>query len=247
MARLIPLVALPLLLLPAMAGCLEALRPDAGVAPTDYIRSEPYRRWVVEVDYAAGERPSDNVLGFARNRMTSMVDKPGGMSFQIDDTLSSAEGRTWQDQDLRDLQRDRQDQKTGGDTVVTYMAFVDGRYRESDVLGVTVGYDLIVIFSDRIKDGCRANTFCNNADRAMEIVVTHELGHAIGLVNRGIDMVQPHEDPQHPKHSDNEDSIMYYAAENSDLFDFLAPLGGGLPDDFDTNDRRDVCDAGGKC
>lgn len=239
-------LALTILVVINLGGCLDDLRAPGPVRPTDYIRDDTYKKWVVEVDHAAGERPADSVLSFARGRLADLVEKPDGISMQVDDRLPASESRVWRDDDLRALQDDHQDQQTGDGTVVTHMVFVDGRYRVENVLGVAIGYDLIVIFSDRIKDGCANNIGCSNPNRAMEIVVTHELGHAIGLVNRGIDMVQHHEDPEHPKHSDNEDSVMYHAAENSDLFEFFG-IFGSLPDDFDANDRQDVCNAGGKC
>lgn len=41
-------------------------------------------------------------------------------------------------------------------------------------------------------------------------VLLHELGHAVGLVNRGVPMVQDHEDAEHPGHSSNRSSLLHH-------------------------------------
>jgi hypothetical protein len=69
-------------------------------------------------------------------------------------------------------------------------------------------------------------------------VVTHEFGHALGLVNNGALMVNAHEDGSHAGHSGNRNSVMYWAVESSNglpLFGSNAP-----PTDFDDNDRADL-------
>jgi hypothetical protein len=56
-------------------------------------------------------------------------------------------------------------------------------------------------------------------------------------------MVTPHEDGQHPKHSTNDQSVMYWAVENTLGIQGLL---GTIPNQFDQNDIDDVRAAGGK-
>lgn len=46
-------------------------------------------------------------------------------------------------------------------------------------------------------------------------VVLHEMGHLLGLVNVGSEMVEPHEDESYDHHCDNEDCLMYWAIETN--------------------------------
>jgi hypothetical protein len=56
--------------------------------------------------------------------------------------------------------------------------------------------------------------------------VVHEIGHALGLVNDGVDMVADHHDVQNGKHCTNQDCVMYWLNEGaSDMTSFVT---GGL-------------------
>jgi hypothetical protein len=66
-------------------------------------------------------------------------------------------------------------------------------------------------------------------------VATHELGHLLGLVDLVLDTGRA--DPDHPGHSGNPGSVMYWAVE-SDLIASL--LGARPPRDFDGDDLADL-------
>ena len=65
----------------------------------------------------------------------------------------------------------------------------------------------------------------------------HEFGHLLGLVNLVYQSPVDHEDPDHPGHSNNEDSVMYWAVESSDISNIFS---GQLPDEFDQDDLDDL-------
>ena len=46
-----------------------------------------------------------------------------------------------------------------------------------------------------------------------------------------------HEDPDHPGHSNNEESVMYWAVESSEISNIIS---GQLPDEFDQDDLDDL-------
>jgi hypothetical protein len=72
-------------------------------------------------------------------------------------------------------------------------------------------------------------------DRVELAVATHELGHLLGLVD--LVLHTGREDPEHPGHSPDRESVMIWAVE-TDLVTTL--LGGGPPTDFDAADRADL-------
>ena len=63
----------------------------------------------------------------------------------------------------------------------------------------------------------------------------HEVGHLLGLVDLVLDTGRA--DPEHPGHSSNRSSVMYWAVESTLITDVLA---GGPPRDFDADDLRDL-------
>lgn len=239
----------------ALGGCLEELRGGGTVGPGDYLRDDDYREWLVEVDYVTGHRPSNGLLDLLKGRLSPLVHKPDGITMFVDDALP-AEGRTWTTDDLRALRREHGNQATGSDRVVTHLIFVDGQSaadsNDGRVLGVAIGFDLVVIFSETIREVCSLSTLCTTTpQRILEAVTIHEFGHALGLVGRedgsGREPVPPqsdHEDPEHPGHSRNRGSVMYWAVESSNIVNLLR---GGVPTTFDADDKADLCAAGGRC
>ena len=66
-------------------------------------------------------------------------------------------------------------------------------------------------------------------------VATHEVGHLLGLVD--LFLRTGRADPEHPGHSANPRSVMYWAVESDVVGDLLT---GGPPVDFDADDRADL-------
>jgi hypothetical protein len=238
----------------ASGGCLGSgggLFGGGGPGPTDYVSGDQYTKWVIEVDTIEGQSPPGGVLDFVRSRLAAVVDKPDGVEVRIDETLP-ARGGTWSQKDLLDYSDAHFGTGTGSKTVAIHLLFVDGTYDQGNVLGATFSRETnsgkvvetgpVVIFSERIEAGCGPLCPTGTAP-AFRAVTLHEFGHAIGLVNNGVEMVRDHEDDAHPGHSANRNSVMYWEVETSGIFNLL----GGPPTEFDGDDRADLCAAGGRC
>lgn len=242
----------------AMAGCLGSGGGGlfgGGPGPKDYVSDDRYTKWVVEVDVVQGQDPPAGVLDFLRSRLAGVVSKPDGVEIRIDDTLP-ARGGTWSQRDILDYSEAHFDAATSGGTVAIHLMFLDGQY-QSNVLGATFSRETrsgevvetgpVVIFSQAIDDGCGPLCLTGTAP-AFRSVLVHEFGHAMGLVDNGIDMVRPHEaatcnGQPDEGHSSNSQSVMNCTVETNGIFN----LAGTPPTEFDADDRADLCNAGGQC
>lgn len=255
-----------LLLVLALPGCLEGGGGLFGranpVDPYDYLTDGDYSEWHIEVDHVAGWAPRPSALSLLDQRMTELATKDR-ITVAVD-TQSLPSRPSWTADDLLALQGEHQDRRTGGKTVVTYVAYVDGKFAEDApdqrTLGLTIGHDLVVIFIEQVESACEPGVYnpengvpsdpqdvlpcLGGEERIEQAVLVHEFGHAIGLVNRGIPMVTDHEDDENPRHSGNPESVMYWAVESAGT---LMEFNSQIPLTFDADDKRDVCDAGGRC
>ena len=101
---------------------------------------------------------------------------------------------------------------------------------------MAVDASTIAVFKDSIDDSVN---FLGrpSADEIERAVTVHEAGHLLGLVNLVYQSPIPHEDPDHPGHSNNEDSVMYWAIESQDIGN---QLDGEPPNNFDEYDLDDL-------
>ena len=232
-----------LLLSASLGGCFDFFADPQTAAAEDFIRSEPYGELLIEIDYVSGTAPHADAVSLLKTRASERLDKPGGITHQstaIDETRD-----VWSINDLKRAEDRNRNFDPAGNRMVLYVLYVDGHSdQDSDdarVLGVRYGATSVAIFKESIRDG----SLLTGAFGVREVersVLVHEFGHAIGLVNLGIDMVRPHEDADSRGHSSNDASVMWHAIETSDIFAFLSPP----PNDFDCDDKRDVQAAGGK-
>jgi hypothetical protein len=80
-----------------------------------------------------------------------------------------------------------------------------------------------------------------NKQQIQQAVVVHELGHALGLVHNGLPMVEDHEDDDHPKHTIDENDVMFWAVESSsNVQDFVGGLAGATENLFGPNSLQDA-------
>jgi len=120
----------------------------------------------------------------------------------------------------------------GDGIAVIRLLFVHGASDEGGhVLGTAVRGDVAAVFVDRVE---AATTLVLSAAPIELSVSTHELGHLLGLV----DLVRAtgRADPEHPGHSANPESVMYFAVESN----LIGQLLGGPPRDFDAADLDDL-------
>ncbi len=215
---------------------------DSGRA-ADYIRSDHYDRLVIEVDFEGGLTPRQAALDAAAARLSEILDKPGGVEFVIDEQiLTERDGDEWDNATLKKCADDSYDMDAADGVIKMHVIYVHGAYQtdgEGKILGLAWDNLHAALFMDGIEDTCATfglgDALCEKAELW---VLTHEIGHVLGLVNNGVPMLTDHEDPDHPHHDISDQCIMYWAYVGDSLLDILLQriLGG---DDSDIGFGQD--------
>ena len=200
------------------------------------LRSSMYTSMVIEIDHEPGYRPFSSSADMLVERLNSVCDKPSGISVEYNEVDFEHEG-AWTAQDVRDKGWEEKDTSPrDGTTLHWQVLFPAGTYETDSVLGVAVDASTVALFGDSIDeaDGPFGRPSVEDVENS---VLVHEVGHLLGLVNLVYQSPVDHEDDEHPGHSNNEDSVMYWAVESADVSNFIF---GTLPNDFDNDDRNDL-------
>lgn len=242
-------LALMLASLMLLQGCLGGLRDGLSDALPEQrgkpggltlacLSSSEFTEMVIEIDHAPGYAPEASTVQLLTERLDDVCDKPDGIRAVITETEFNHSG-AWSAGDVRDQALAfREAPPMDGATLRWHLLFPAGGYDDDSVLGVAVNAADVAVFRDSIDDA--ENILRRPSAEDIENSVTlHEVGHLLGLVNLVYTSPRDHEDPDHPGHSSNEDSVMYWAVDSSSIG---AIFSGELPNDFDDDDRADLED-----
>ena len=219
MKRLLPLVVL--------AGCGAGASANVGAPPAPVtLFSAAVGKIVLEIDYQPNAEPYTGSIGsfadvwqitaanVARlfQHSSKQVTLPTALS-QMEPLADIGSGPFSQEHIL-DIASQHRGTPSTGDTAAFYVVFLDGYFTDGDgtnqqTLGVSIGRTgVIAMFKPAIKD----TGFGKYVEQS---TLVHELGHAMGLVNDGVPMVNAHEDISHPAHCTNAKCVLYWQNEGA--------------------------------
>ena len=242
--RITSLVLVTMLVLVPTSGCLGEDGLDVfpekkgipGGLTLACLRDSSFTSLVVEIDHAPGYRPYTSSAELLVERLEQVCEKPGGISVQYSE-VNFGQQDSWSAQDVRDKGWDHKDgSPMDGSTLRWQILFPEGTYEDDSVLGVAVDASTMALFGDSIEeaDGLLGRPSVEDVENS---VIVHEAGHLLGLVNLVYQSPTNHEDPEHPGHSNNDESVMYWAIESTGLRNFIT---GDLPTEFDADDLADL-------
>jgi hypothetical protein len=194
-----------------------------------YLRPAPAKRLRLQLLVEAAAAPRQGTVDHVVRVFGSASGKQVSV---LAGALPASGDRTWDDAAIAAAASARAP-ALRSDEALVQLLFVNGTYAGGDgVVGVAVNGGVAAVFSDRI---AATATGLASPDRLERAVATHELGHLLGLVD--LFLRTGRADPDHPGHSSNPRSVMYWAVETDVVGDLLT---GGPPVEFDADDQADL-------
>jgi len=238
-----------------LQSCLDSTGPEdenpdqsyshvenPGASANDFLADSNFTHLVVEVDFMPGYAPNEEALdslkGFFQQRLnkTSItIKKPTKIESRNQDSYSA--------NDVRNIESEERSTFAEDDTLAAYFMIVDGNYSKEDLLGIAYLNTSNAFFGPAYEE---ASSGIGSPSRYLIEATSfrHEFGHLFGLVANqysGTEMQQDHNDPDHPDHCDNDQCLMYYAMETTNvvgntLGEEIPPLDANCIADLQAND-----------
>lgn len=214
------------------ANPAEAFSPDGPVGGYARLLLRPDLGATIRLEVVAEREalPSPGTLGALRQTLADATGKRVTVTEPMSIAGDSPGGGDWTASRIRQL---APGPSTVGGPVTIRLAFLAGRFADDErALGVAVNATTAAVFTEQTH---AAAGLLGDPARVELAVATHELGHLLGLVD--LVLHTGREDPDHPGHSPNRGSVMYWAVER-DLVGTL--LGAGPATTFDDADRAEL-------
>jgi len=215
------------------------------VHPGDFLKENTYNTLNIEVGYVEGYQPTPQALSNIVTFLNDRLNKSAGI--KITQRTIPATGRVTIDIDaIREIERAQRKSVTSGKALTAWIMFLDVEYTESTstskVLGISYGASSMAVFEKSVYTYVQPDMPARVSIETM--ILNHEFGHILGLVNNGTPMVSPHQDNAHGSHCSDTECLMYWRAEeNVDLGDLI---GTAKIPVLDANCIADLKAGGGK-
>lgn len=223
---------------------IKAAKRSPGISANEILSDIRYTGITLEIQYMEGFPPAPETIDAITAWLIPLVNKPTGIELNIS-SIAPVGQEKYSLQEVRDIEDDNRTAYNNGNELGMYILILDGYFDEDTDTEVSLGFahrnTSIALLGRRIAEN--SNRFGRPSKEKLETtVLEHEIGHLMGLVNLGSDMVIDHEDQDHERHCDNDDCLMYWAVETNIL---SSSLQNDIPL-LDENCRNDLKANGGK-
>ena len=224
------------------AGGAQNNNSAVGNSANALLSDDYYTSLIIEILYMPGFQPNQSSIANLESFLTTYVNKPQGVQIVLKQIPSTGQ-TSYSTNDINNLEEQHRSQYNDDHKIAVSLLMVDGSYSSNaNVLGIAYKNTSLALFAKTIHENSGGITQPTRT-KLETTVMNHEFGHILGLVNVGSPMVDHHEDNQHSKHCADENCLMYYAAETTEIASFL--IGNDIPG-LDINCENDLTANGGK-
>lgn len=209
-----------------------------GTSAHDLLAPSPYSSLTIEIQYMPGYEPDDASVAMLKNFLNQYLNKPGGIKV-VEEPIPSSGKPTLSLQDVLSVEKKYRTVLTGNNQIGVHILITDS-YDASGSFGTAYWNTSFCLFGKTVSDHSGSSPGEITQSQLLTVLLEHEFGHLLGLVNQGSPMQTNHLDAANGAHCINNKCLMYYDIETASNLSNLA-----LPT-LDANCVADLKANGGK-
>jgi predicted Zn-dependent protease len=184
---------------------------NPGISARDYLGSTTYKSLKIEIQYMPGFKPDSRAINIFTDLLSGRLNKPGGIIIEEKEIYPTVM-EIFSYSDISNIESSNRTIFTKGDQMSAYILFTSGTYYNGNVIGLAYKNTSICFFGEPLKyfSGGPAE---EDRIKIMALIITHEFGHLLGLVDMGTSMVVNHRDWENGSHCDNNKCLMHHTYE----------------------------------
>ncbi|MFV8342956.1 membrane metalloprotease [Flavobacterium sp. XS2P39] len=221
-------------------------KQTTGSSSNDLLSDKKFTSMIIEVVYVQGFEPSATAINNLVSFLSARTYKPSGISI-VKRAIPSPGKATFTDQEIVAIEDANRTKYNTSNQIAVWVFFADGKSSTdtstSVILGTAYRNTSLVIYEQTVH-GLSDSPFEPNRSLLETTVITHEIGHILGLTNLGTTLQSNHEDTAHPKHCNVSTCLMYWSSETGKGIENM--VSGGAAPQLDAQCIADLRANGGK-
>ncbi len=180
---------------------------NPGQSATEFLTDDDFDQLIVQVQYMQGYEPTQEGLSNLEVFLNERLNKTS-ITIMTPEEIPASGQSSYTADEVRDLERDHRSQFSSENRIAAYFIILDGEFENADVLGIAHFNTSMALFGPKF-DEVSSGIGSPSKEDVETIVLRHEFGHILGLVNNGIDMQENHQDTENGRHCVNDECLMY--------------------------------------
>ncbi|OCA72781.1 hypothetical protein BBH99_12850 [Chryseobacterium contaminans] len=215
---------------------------SVGASANDLLSNARYNSLLIEIQYMPGYAPDSQAIEYVKSFLSTVLRKDNGISI-IQREIPGTSSSSLSADEIRQIENTNRTAFTNGSTMAISVIYTNGQYTgNANTLGIAYRNTSIALLGKTIHDNS-GGVGQTSRTKLEATVLEHELGHLLGLVDLGSPMQTGHKDASNGNHCNNQNCLMYYASETTDILGFITT--GNIPQ-LDSNCKADLKANGGK-
>lgn len=212
-----------------------------GASASELLDDKTFKFLFVEIQYVQGFKPSAGTIDHLKTFLETYINKPKGIDITMT-ALPAKVNEALSMEQVSAIEKKYRRRFTKEDTITIYLLFTNGMHPGNKILGMAYHNTSAVVYGKAVRKYSKLAGRLTNQELETAVIL-HEIGHLLGLVNKGTELTSAHNDAEFHDHCDNKKCLMYHSVETKNLPSIL--LRGNIPI-LDANCIRDLVKNGGK-